>query len=157
MLVAQLCPALCNTMAEAWQALLSMGFSRQECWNGLPFPFHIASIVYGLPRWLSGKETTYQAGDAASIPGSGRSPGEGNGKPLHCSCLGNSIDRGACLRCSSLGHKELDRTSQLSVSMINSIHMSIPISQIFPPFFPLDEPYSNENDSSLAPHVCTVL
>ena len=33
--------------------------------------------------------------DAGSIPGSERSPGEGNGNPLRYSCLGNSMDRGA--------------------------------------------------------------
>ena len=33
--------------------------------------------------------------DAASIPGLGRSPGEGNGNPLQYSCLGNPMDRGA--------------------------------------------------------------
>ena len=33
--------------------------------------------------------------DAGSIPGSGRSPGEGNGNPLQYSCLGNPMDRGA--------------------------------------------------------------
>ena len=35
------------------------------------------------------------AGDTDSIPGSGRSPGEGNGNPLQYSCLGNPMDRGA--------------------------------------------------------------
>ena len=35
------------------------------------------------------------AGDLGSIPGSGRSPGEGNGNPLRYSCLENSMDRGA--------------------------------------------------------------
>ena len=34
-------------------------------------------------------------GDSSSVPGSGRSPGEGNGNPLPYSCLGNSMDRGA--------------------------------------------------------------
>ena len=34
-------------------------------------------------------------GDAGSIPGSGRSPGEGNGNPFQYSCLGNPTDRGA--------------------------------------------------------------
>ena len=34
-------------------------------------------------------------GDEASIPGSGRSPAEGNGNPLQYSCLGNPMDRGA--------------------------------------------------------------
>ena len=35
------------------------------------------------------------AGDMSSIPGLGRSPGEGNGNPLQYSCLGNLTDRGA--------------------------------------------------------------
>ena len=37
-LVTQLCPTLCNPMAVVHQAPLSMGFSRQEYWSGLPFP-----------------------------------------------------------------------------------------------------------------------
>ena len=48
-----------------------------------------------LPRWFSGKESAYNAGDIGSIPGSGRSPGEGNGNPLQYSYLGNPMDRGA--------------------------------------------------------------
>ena len=47
------------------------------------------------PRWLSGKESTHQAGDACLSSGSGRSLGEGNGNPLQYSCLGNPMDRGA--------------------------------------------------------------
>ena len=35
------------------------------------------------------------AGDVFSIPGLGRSPGEGSGNPLQCSCLGHPIGRGA--------------------------------------------------------------
>ena len=46
-----------------------------------------------LPRWLSGKVAN--AGNSGLIPGSERSPGEGNGNPLQCSCLGNPMDRGA--------------------------------------------------------------
>ena len=38
MLVAQSCPILCNAWAVALQAPLSMGFSRQEYWSGVPFP-----------------------------------------------------------------------------------------------------------------------
>ena len=41
------------------------------------------------------KESACSAGDSALIPGSGRSPGEGNGKPLHYACLENPMDRGA--------------------------------------------------------------
>ena len=39
------------------------------------------------------QETAYNAGDIDSFPGSGRSPGEGNGNPLQDSCLGNPMDR----------------------------------------------------------------
>ena len=45
---------------------------------------------------LSGKKKNpADAGDMSSIPGLGRSPGEGNGNPLQYSCLGNPVDRGA--------------------------------------------------------------
>ena len=50
--------------------------------------------VYGLPRWLSGKESACQAGDMGLIPGLGRSPGERKSNPLQYSCLGNLMDRG---------------------------------------------------------------
>ena len=46
-------------------------------------------ILCRLPWWLSGKESTCIAGDDGSIPGSGRSPGGGNGNPLQYSHLGN--------------------------------------------------------------------
>jgi len=42
-----------------------------------------------------GKSSAYNAGDPALIPGSGSSPGEGNGNPLQYSCLENPMDRGA--------------------------------------------------------------
>ena len=42
-----------------------------------------------------GKESVCNAGDLGSIPGLGRSPGEGNGNPLQYSCLENPMDRGA--------------------------------------------------------------
>ena len=42
-----------------------------------------------------GKASVYNAGDPCSIPGSGRSPGEGNGNPLQYYCLENPMDRGA--------------------------------------------------------------
>ena len=46
------------------------------------------------PGGLDDIESACNAGDLCSIPGSGRSPGEGNGNPLQYSCLENSIDRG---------------------------------------------------------------
>ena len=47
------------------------------------------------PGGLDGKASVYNAGDLGLIPGLGRSPGKGNGYPLHYSCLENSMDRGA--------------------------------------------------------------
>ena len=57
--------------------------------------------MYPLPQQLSspggsdGKASVCNAGDLSSIPGWGRSPGEGNGNPLQYSCLENPMDRGA--------------------------------------------------------------
>ena len=47
------------------------------------------------PSDSDGKESACNTGDPGLIPGSGRSPGEGNGYPLQYSCLENSVDRGA--------------------------------------------------------------
>ena len=47
------------------------------------------------PGGSDGKASVYNAGDLGSIPGLGRSPGEGNGNPLQDYCLENPIDRGA--------------------------------------------------------------
>ena len=46
------------------------------------------------PGGSIGKESACNAGDPVSVPGLGRSPGEGNGNPLQYSCLENSMDRG---------------------------------------------------------------
>ena len=51
--------------------------------------------LYGLPWWLSGKESTCNAGHVGFIPGLGISPGGGHGNSLQYSCLENPIDRGA--------------------------------------------------------------
>ena len=63
--------------------------------------------IDGHPWWLSGKESACQAGDAGLIPGSEKSPGEGNGNPLQYSCLETPMDRGAW---QARGHKESDMT-----------------------------------------------
>ena len=49
----------------------------------------------GLPQWLSGKESAWNAGIVGLLPGSGRSPGGGHDNPLQYSCQENSMDRGA--------------------------------------------------------------
>ena len=52
-------------------------------------------------------------GDAALIPGSGRSPGEGNGSLLQYSCLENPMDRGAWQ--ATVAKSQRDTTEQLSM------------------------------------------
>ena len=54
-------------------------------------------VFLGFPDGSVSKESACSAGDLGSIPGLGRTPGEGNGNPLQYSCLENSIDRGAWL------------------------------------------------------------
>ena len=66
----------------------------------------------GFPGDLNGKESACNAGDLGSIPGSGRSPGEGNGNPLQYSCLEMDMRRLVSYR--SWGHKESDMTGQLT-------------------------------------------
>ena len=65
----------------------------------------------GLPRWLSGKESACSAEDSGSVPGSGRSPGEGNGNPLRYSCLGKSHGQRILVGYSPRDPVELDMTS----------------------------------------------
>ena len=52
-------------------------------------------FIHCFPGGLEGKASACNAGDLGSIPGSGRSPGEGNGNPLLYSCLENPVDGGA--------------------------------------------------------------
>ena len=65
-----------------------------------------------------GRESACTARDLGSIPGWGRSPGEGNGYPLQCSCLENPMDRRAWWATYRPGgHKESDITEQAILSL----------------------------------------
>ena len=118
----QSCLILCSPQTAAHQAPLSRGFSRQEYWNGLPFPSPMyesesevtqlcptlsdrmdcsppGSSVHGIfqARVLEWSAIAFSRnrGDTNLIAGSGRSLGRGNGNPLQYSCLKNPRDRGA--------------------------------------------------------------
>ena len=52
-------------------------------------------LIKDFPGGSDGKASAYNAGDPGSIPGSGRTPGEGNGTRLQYSCLENPMDGGA--------------------------------------------------------------
>ena len=68
-------------------------------------------------------------GDAGSTPGSGRSPGEGNGNPLQYSGLEKPMDRGALAGCSPWCHKESDTTERLTLypnlKQLRPLHLSV--------------------------------
>jgi len=59
------------------------------------FLFMVSFAVWGFPGGSEVKASACNVGDLGSVPGSGRSPGEGNGNPLQYSCLENPMDGGA--------------------------------------------------------------
>ena len=71
--------------------------------KSLPYTFsYFLSWSPGFPGGSDGKDSACNAGGQSSIPGSGRSPEEGNGNPLQDSCLENPMDRGAWR---AIGHR----------------------------------------------------
>ena len=66
-------------------------------------------VILGLPRWLSGIVSAYQAGDLGSIPGLGRSPGKGNSNLLQYSLFlpGKSHGKRRLVGCSLWGHQRV--------------------------------------------------
>ena len=65
----------------------------------------LPTVTLGLPDGSLVKNTPASAGDAGSIPGSGKSPARGNGNPLQYSCWENPMDRGLqFMRWSRAGH-----------------------------------------------------
>ena len=60
------------------------------------------------PGGSAGKVSAYNEGDPGSTPGLGRSSGEGNGNPLHCSCLEESHGQRNLTGYSPWGRKESD-------------------------------------------------
>ena len=86
---------------------------------GLPNPQETASPSLNTYfTWLSGKESTCNAGDVSSIPWLGRFPGEGNGNPLQYSCLENPMARGAWQATIHGGAKESDTTEWLFLTSL---------------------------------------
>ena len=77
---------------EAWRAAI---YGVAKSWTGLSDWTELNSHYSDFPGGSDGKVSVYNVGDPGSIPGLGRSPGEGNGNPLQDYCLENPMDRGA--------------------------------------------------------------
>ena len=113
--------AIATPWTVALQSPLSMGFSRQEYWSGFPCPPSGDLPAPGIelaclesPELAGGFFTT----ELGSIPGLGRSPGEGNGNPLQYSGLEKSHGQRSLVGYSLGGCKELDTTKWLHFTSV---------------------------------------
>ena len=91
-------------------------------------------FIMGFPGGSVVKNPPTKAGDMGLIPGSGRSPGEGNNNPLQYSCLGNPMDRGARWATVHGVTKESDTTQQLNSNnkkYSQSLYMSLYIEIVY--------------------------
>ena len=89
-LIYNICFSLSNFLHSVWQSLSpSMSTQMTQFWS-----FLMAAL--GFPCGSAGKESSCNAGDLWSIPGLGRSPGEGKGYPLQYSGLENSMNYIVC-------------------------------------------------------------
>ena len=70
-------------------------FTTKQTLSFLKLSNILLCVYMGFPGGSDGKESACSAGDLGSIPGLGRSLGEGNGNPLQNFCLDNSVDRGS--------------------------------------------------------------
>ena len=82
-----------GTFLHSWWECKLIQPLRRTLWRflkklGIKLPYDPATPLLGI-------SSAYTAGDTGSIPGSGRSSGEGNGNSLQCSCLKHPMDRGA--------------------------------------------------------------
>ena len=99
------------------EELLQKSFSNTRWISSGALGYNVASIVNNAVLYIqksfpggSEAESVCNAGDIVSIPGLGRSPGEGNSNPLQHTCLGNPMDRRTWRATVHEVMKELDMT-----------------------------------------------
>ena len=95
----------------------------------------------GFPGGSEVKASACNVGDLGSIPGSGRSPGEGNGNPLQYSCLENPMDRGAWWA-TVHGVAKSQTPSALDLNVMSSRNPS-PYTRLGSPVYMLSDNYFN--------------
>ena len=77
------------------------------------------------PGGSDGKASAYNAGDLGSIPGLGRSPGEGNGDPLQSSCLENPMNGGTWEATAHGVAKSPTRLSDFTLLSMSLVYLSV--------------------------------
>ena len=117
----ELRPSPCGVRLSGWGGWAGRRkpycFSWPNLWNPMG-SFWPPLIHHKMSSGSEGKESPWNAGDLGLIPGSGWSPGKGNGNPLQCSCLENSMDRGAWRATVHGVAKESDATEWLTRSFL---------------------------------------
>ena len=98
-------PAMQEAQFDSWVGKIP--------WRRVRLP---TTVFLDFPRGSDGKESAYNAGDPASIPELGRSPGGGHGNPLQDCCLENPHGQRSLAGYSPWGHKELDTTERPSTA-----------------------------------------
>ena len=88
------CPYLENVPRAPYRRRAGFATIGQRCVSP-PHSVGASASVWASLAAQTVKKSVCNAGDSGSVPGLGRSPGEGNGYPLQYSCLENSMDRGA--------------------------------------------------------------
>ena len=91
----------------------------------------ISEFIHGPPSRPSGKESTCNVRDLGLIPGLGRSPAGGHGKPLQCSCLENPMDRGTW---QAAVHRATQNQTQLKRVGTHWLHILGLVPQVALPF-----------------------
>ena len=92
------------------------------------------SSILGLPGGSDSKEFACYVGGLSSIPGLGRSPGEGNGYPLQYSCMENPVDRGAWWA-TVHGVTESDTTGQVTHTHTHTLVSWLILHEVIFPYF----------------------
>ena len=99
---------------QLWTPWIGSGVGPNSSWANESI-WRFGSRFKGFPVDSNGKESACNVGYPGSIPGSGRSPGEGNGNPFQYSYLENPMDRGVWR--ATWGDKELERIGWLTLSV----------------------------------------
>ena len=131
---------------------LAVIFTTRATWDALTKKKQDLPNTRGFPEGSDSKESACSAGDLGSIPGSGRSPGEGNGYPLQYSCLENPHGQRSLAGYSPWDRKEWDMTERLTLSLSNTSLLVITTARSLKPFTHTDQKFSCT--SSLAGERC---